>query len=53
MTTANAWKGCSQCGSTSDMLAMFTRHGVCGKCARANHRQALGITKPKRKGAKA
>jgi len=36
-------KGCVQCGDTSDLLAMFTRSGVCGKCARKNHREALGI----------
>ncbi len=36
-------KGCNQCGSTADLLAMFTAYGVCGKCARKNHREALGI----------
>jgi hypothetical protein len=38
----SAWKGCAQCGDTSDLLARFTASGVCGKCARANHRKALG-----------
>ena len=37
------WRGCAQCGDTSDLLARFTASGVCGKCARANHRKALGI----------
>ena len=37
------WQGCAQCGETDDLLAMFTAHGVCGKCARKNHREALGI----------
>ena len=36
------WQGCSQCGGKDDLLAMFTRAGVCGKCARKNHRKALG-----------
>ena len=39
------WQGCAQCGDKDDLLARFTQHGVCGKCARANHRKALGLTK--------
>lgn len=31
---------CQQCGEDTDLLAQFTRHGVCGKCARANQRKA-------------
>ena len=34
------WAGCVQCGDTNDISARFTRWGVCGKCARANHKKA-------------
>lgn len=32
---------CNQCGEDSDLLTAFTREGVCGKCARANHRLVM------------
>jgi len=31
---------CQQCGEDTDLLAQFTSAGVCGKCARKNHRKA-------------
>lgn len=29
---------CTQCGGDVDLLAQFTNSGVCGKCARRNHK---------------
>ena len=31
---------CELCGDDSDLLVIITR--VCGKCARKNHRKAVG-----------
>ncbi len=31
---------CQQCGEDTDLLAQFTKYGVCGKCARAIQRKA-------------
>lgn len=33
---------CQQCGEDNDLLAQFTKAGVCGKCARKNHKKAIG-----------
>lgn len=34
---------CEQCGDTVDLLAQFTSTGVCGTCARRNHKKLMGI----------
>ncbi len=31
---------CLQCNKSIDLLAMFTKHPVCGKCTRKNHTNA-------------
>jgi hypothetical protein len=33
---------CKQCGKENDLLVAFTKHKVCGKCARKNWKKATG-----------
>ena len=32
---------CEQCGQELDLLTVFTRYQICGKCVRINHRKAV------------
>ncbi len=32
---------CSQCSDSYDLLAQFTQHNVCGKCAKKNQKSLL------------
>ena len=38
----NNWDGCKNCGSTDDLGAYFTPHGICKDCVRKAHRKAVG-----------
>ena len=40
ITRGKSLSECEQCGDDSDLLVIVTR--VCGKCARKNHKKALG-----------
>ena len=30
---------CQQCGNADDLMLIFTKHKVCGKCTRKNHKK--------------
>jgi len=32
---------CKQCGDDNDLMVAFTEHGICGKCVKKNHREAM------------
>lgn len=33
---------CEQCGKDVDLLTAFTKHKICGKCTRKNHKKVTG-----------
>jgi ribosomal protein S27AE len=32
---------CKQCGDDSDLLVAFTKHQICGRCTKQNHKKAV------------
>ena len=32
---------CIQCGSDEDMMVIFTKHKICMKCTKKNHKEAM------------